>query len=340
MEKTRGKDILKVAVVSALAIGMFSAAFMGANSLALAAATSGTEIIPPIAEPVSVTQNLPPEGFVQPNLTVIASPALNGHANNIVSAHAMPMEEAAGLGAQYIWDVFGESIDGMYVEMLFANWPSNSRTYWIGTVRRNRPVEVPDIETSVDAQGRTYIANETVHIEARIYNVNNVLYRFMIDAVTGLRVSISPWSGTVAMSCPKELEAAMYLRTSPERIEWQKRWQDMDAHARMVYLGLTSEDIEAYAQTARGFTERHFNNSTVVDFSDGVPHVGIVIDNNGNAAFEFTSVTFTATDDTGREAIVTIEAGTHSLSASGIVTEHNDFIPGFSYNRPGIEYIG
>ena len=210
----------------------------------------------------------------------------------------------------------------------------------MGTVRPSRPIAVPDVETSVDAQGRTYIANETVHIEARIYNANNELYRFMIDAVTGLRIDISPGSGMVTMSCPQELEAIMYLRTSPERIEWQKQWQNMDTQARMAYLGLTPEDIEGYAQTARGFADRHFNNSTVVDFSNTGLDVGIVIDENGNAAWEFGSVTFAATDDTGREAIITVAAGTQNLSAIGIRTGHNDFIPGFSYDRPGIEYIG
>ena len=129
MKKTRYKEIAKMAVVSAFAIGIFSAVLIGANNLAFAAATNGTQAIPSATEIADTPLVAAPADFQAPNLNVISSSSNNVHANNTISAAAMSMENAAQIGAQYIWDVFGESIDGMYVEMMFANWPSQSRTY-------------------------------------------------------------------------------------------------------------------------------------------------------------------------------------------------------------------
>jgi len=51
----------------------------------------------------------------------------------------------------------------------------------------------------------------------------------------------------------------------------------------------------------------------------------------------FGGIVFWISDDTGREAEIWVSAGTRSLRpGSGIRTQDNDFIPGFSYDSPGI----
>ena len=326
MKKTKGKETLKVVVASALAIGVFSAALIGANHLAFAAATNGTQVIPAAVTevPASAPQNLPPNGFQTPDLTVIGSPALGQHANNTASASAMSMEEAAQIGAQYIWDVFGESIDGMYVEMLFSSVPSHSRALWIGIV-------FPDNPASMEAND----------LQSRAHRAHNELYRFAIDAVTGLRVDISPGFGYVPQPSYEERQAlnetlSVTMRISDEQMAWHIAWEAMTTAERMTYLGLSQSDIEPYLQAGREFARSHFNNSTVVYTTESFNVLHNIIDRFATDTAGFGGIIFSVSDDTGREAEIWINAGTRCLRPGlGIRTEHNDFIPGFSYDRPG-----
>ncbi|MCL2856668.1 MAG: hypothetical protein FWE19_02945 [Oscillospiraceae bacterium] len=335
MKKTRGKDIIKMAAVSALAIGAFSAALIGANSLAFAAAASGTQAIPIATETIIITPNLPSESFQAPNLTILESPSLNEHTNNTVSAHAMPMEEAAQIGAQYIWDVFGESIDGMYVEMLFAAWPSQSRTYWIGRVAGssealdavNHARAVNHDRSEMDAAQGTY---DTLVKSDILITMESEQYRFIIDAVTGIRIDISTGFSAV-ISSPRDIEAMMEWRM----LLLELGWNDItDVHERIEHVGgVSPEALEAYTQTAKGFAERHFSSSAVVDVS----LIDIfIMPGSGNTISVLEAFIFTATDDTGREATIRIPVQSAEQRAVSITTQHNDLIPGFSYDRPGI----
>jgi len=340
MEKFR--ELMKVTLACVLSIGLFSAAFAGFNHLTFAAAraavTGGALVpIPDVVQnsPLGVTvlenggtyeagrgETLPyneEQEFIVPDLKVVASEGLNLHPNNIVSAAAMPMEEAAQIGARYIKDVFGECIGGMYVEMLFAAWPSQSRTYWIGIVF---PVLIELDENST--------------VEARIARANTELYRFIIDAVTGLRVDVSPGFGYIPQLTYEESRAVSEFRMSEARLEQIIAWQDMNADERLAYLGLSEESIEPYLETAREFARRHFNNSEL-DYETESFNVWSHIDRTSTSyGIEFGGIELIISDSTGREAIITVDAINRNLRPGlGIRTQHNDFIPGFSYDRPG-----
>jgi hypothetical protein len=167
MFKVKRNEILRVAAVALVCIGLFSAAFIGINTIALAAATSQTETLPPAAAinaPVVNTPIVPVEdtpAYQAPALTVDVPP--NGWFTP--SADALSPEEAADLGARYIWDVTGESIDGKFVSMFYSHAPSSTRAYWHGQVG--------------DSAGAT--------------EVNDVSYSFTICAVSGERIGIDIW---------------------------------------------------------------------------------------------------------------------------------------------------
>jgi len=319
MKTTRSKDILKMVAVSAFAIGVFSSALIGANHLAFAAATNEIQPISVTSEAAHIPPNLPPEGFQAPTLNIVSSPINNVHANNTVTASAMSMEEAAQIGAQYIWDVFGESIDGMYVEIMFAAWPSQSRTYWMGVVFPSNPDSM-----------------ETTDLQSRLHRAHNELYRFAIDAVTGLRVDISPGFGFIPQPSYEERQALSEWRMSGERLAWHIAWEEMSTAEHMSYLGLSQQDIQPYLQAAREFARRHFNNSALVYETEsfGVFH-NICRSDDGPASFG--GISFSISDDTGREAIIMVDAETRSLrSGLGIRTQDNDFIPGFIFVDDGL----
>jgi len=301
MQKTviRTKEVIKVAAVSVLSIGIFSAAFTGFNRLTFEAATSAAEPLPVVAAPAVIISA--PQVYEAPELTVVASPFMNQHENNTLSPHAMPMEEAAQIGAEYIWDLFGECIDGMEVEMLFAAWPSQSRTYWMGTVGSGADDE---------------------------------RFRFMIDAITGMRIDITAVLPQPEMS-REEMDLIRQRRSAEDWQAWAEAWYYKTNYERVEYLGLTMNDVEPYLQAARQYAERHFNNTTVMPETERFSlHVNRTANINiGEASATFGGIVFWIEDNTGREIVISIINGGY---LANIGSQHNDFIPGFRYEREGI----
>ena len=161
MLKKKSNEFIKMIATAILCIGVFSVAFMGINSIVFAAATNGAESIPLTTTSVNIpTENVPPEGFQSPTLTIYV-PMHEWHHDPSTNVHAMSAEEAAELGAQYIWEMFGVCIDGKVVEMAYTAWSSMTR-YWQGTVANS----IEDIEN------------------------HDTLFFFALDAVTGERINI------------------------------------------------------------------------------------------------------------------------------------------------------
>jgi len=175
MSNRKGRGIIITAVASVLSIGIFSALFIGANSIGLAEATGKTGTIAPrqaVVAPTAAAANADADltadvsdiGIIEdsqiPAMTIYES-SRDGIANHPRSASALTMEEAAEIGAYYIWDMFGDSIYGKHVEMFYTAFPSSTRTYWHGSVS--------------DSSG------ELAYL--------NAIYTFTIDAISGERVS-------------------------------------------------------------------------------------------------------------------------------------------------------
>ena len=162
MKKNKSNEFIKISAASILSIGLFSAAFIGINSLSFAAAANMAESQPSAA--VSAIHVLragiiPPKDYKKPEITIYECPEQYYEK----SVNALPMYEAAEIGAQYIWEVLGESIDGKTVEMYYAAIPCCTRSWWTGAV----------------ADTKAELANH----EAQ--------FRFIIDAVSGERIDIS-----------------------------------------------------------------------------------------------------------------------------------------------------
>ena len=165
MIKKKCKEIFKVVMTSAIAIGMFSAGFMGINSLTLSAATSFNGSVPVMAAELTIpVENTAPQN--SPSLSVYVS-TRDWHHDASTNANALSAEEAAKLGAQYIAEMFGICLDGMVVEMAYTAWPSQTRTLWSGT-----------------------IANSMADIENQ-----DMLFFFTLDAVTGERIDVNSLYG-------------------------------------------------------------------------------------------------------------------------------------------------
>ena len=291
-----------------MALGMFSAAFVGINALAFSSSTGLVENLPPITAPVVIpAEQTSPEGFKEPTLTV----ALGEHQMSEPSANALSKYDAARIGAQYIWEMFGECIDGKYVTLWYSVHPSHTRAYWRGNVSI-APFNIPNRIASEDED------MEALR-EARMLHIRQQLFSFAIDAVTGEWIDIS--------------------RLTVSEMSDEVRNAIIDADPVYLYnlrsAGAAPVQIDEHSQIAVEHAARHFASTEVVNVEFmGAAVSGFGLDENGNLSVTSRVLMFDVTDSTGRVANVTFDEATGRLS--NIITAHNDIVPGFAFSGPGL----
>jgi len=301
--KKKGKEILKVVTATALSIGIFSAAFIGINDFALAAATNVTESItltapPPIIPPSNTATNTGNETPQTAGITLsvhVGSVHIEGR-DLIPSANALPPETAAQIGAQYILDVLGECIDGSTVWLHYSSMPSMTRSFWRGSV----------------------IASEST-------DLNDTMFAFVLDAITGERIDI--------FNATNQLEGQMALTEEIQNALMEaRRNMDPDRFYELRTGGPPPPQLNAHIEAATKYAARHFVKTEIVS----VEFLGTVathfdVDANGNLVVIGRQITFAVIDSTGRVADVTI--GEETLTLIRISTQHNDLVP--SANQRG-----
>jgi predicted small secreted protein len=307
MTKNKSKEFFKALGIAALAIGLFSAAFVGINTLAFAASTSAVESLYPAAASVVIpTEQAPANDFVEPTLTV--SLVQN---QSTPSANALSPDEAALIAAEYIWQMFGESIDGKYVLIWYSAHPSHTRAYWMGSV--------------AEQTQETMTRDATLTERARLQQARN--FTFTIDAVTGEWIDIGRGIGAGVMS--DDVRNALY-ELSNDRTR-------VDEFYNLRRGGSAPEQLDEHADIALEHAARHFAGTEVVsvEFNNfGVSQFDL--DENGNLFAAVRMLMFEVTDNTGRVAQVLIDETTGELL--NINTLHNDIVPGFrfaAYERSG-----
>jgi len=190
LKKRTFGEVAKVAAMSLAMVGVFGAALMGANRLAFANAASRTLEVPPFAA-MSATQNLHASassgdmGMTIANAlsaeqstrrdlivkeTMVHRWGWGSERANERSETALSAEEAAQIGAQYIYEMFGECIDGATVQMTFNGHMQH----------RGRP----GVWTGVVGDGFT---PEGVEFEMPL---GLLRYIFMLNAETGEAIQV------------------------------------------------------------------------------------------------------------------------------------------------------
>lgn len=161
MKQNKKSEFIRVIIISALVMGLFSVMFIAANNWVLSSTIGNIDAVPLITTFVNIpSEAIPPEDFKEPLITVyeVSSEWFTSNSN------ALSAEAAAHLGAQYIWEVFGESIDGKTIEMFYIALPFPFAEYWSGSV----------VESKRDPK-----------------NHHESLFEFTINAFSGRRVDIS-----------------------------------------------------------------------------------------------------------------------------------------------------
>ena len=303
MERIKGKGIFITALAVVLTIGTFSALFIGANTIAFATANNREVSLPETTTPVSTQaiENAIPEGYKSPSITVVEN-----HDRNIgtKSPNALTAEEAAELGAQYIWEVMGESIDGATVELYYLSFPSSTRPYWYGNVIVGTRMEM--LQNPVIGEDGQYVLDKDGYILMQDYQefeVEEYSFYFILDGVTGERVSIH--------RCILPEIRMM----DPNRLPTPKTQQEVDAE-NAQFRAMSGQ----YQQLVEEYAQKHFNNTKVVSVEYEL----------GFSRFDgISQLLFIAIDETGREANITFDINNKQMI--GLCTQGNDIVPGYDF---------
>jgi len=267
-------SILKIAGVSAISFGLLGASLVGLNNTALAhvidtnAPLALMASVPTystlVADAAQLTETVETNAFTAPNLRVYDKT----ESYVAVSAYAISIDEAAQIGAEYIWEMFGIDIDGLAVELRYNNFqPHNTLSVFHGTVLTGTDVSL----------------------------------NFMLDAITGERMMISRRTINTPDADVSEAWAMMQRAAGSGRCAFP--------------VELSQEEQDVYLELARGFAQKHFNNSNVAEISFTTALASSFDrDANGNIIVTSRRLHFDATDDAGREIMVSVYQGSQELS--------------------------
>ena len=266
----------------------------------------------------SAQDNVPaPESSHAHNVTIINT----SHEGTEINPSALSIEAATLVGIQYIYDVFGESVAGMYVEMEFSDWDHITRTLWHGAVtdkyrntleNRARINELNDeFMARLDAGENSEDVFEDMSDLFGAIGYNPARFYFFIDAITGERIDI--WKTTAQMLTVNE---SMPLHEYIDQ-EWDSDWDTAFA------VDIDPQKEDELGQIAREYAQRQFYNSTIADVHFEGAFASFIYKGGGFNRESY--ATFTAINDTGREARISIHV--ESRTVTSINTMSNDFIP-------------
>ena len=272
--------------------------------------------------PAVILNGNPAQGGSQP-ATIHNVNLINITQENVtISPTALPIAEAAQVGIQYILDIFGKDVAGMYVELEFANWDHLTRTLWHGAVsdvnRNSMEFRLRSQELNDALMARLEAGEEWEDVmadmaeEFRLIRYTPALFYFFIDADSGKRIDI--WRQTDAQRHAMDESISL-----PEYIEqeWDGDWEAAFS------VDIDPQEIHALGQIARAYAQRHFNNSVVANMDFESAFASPIYTGGGFARDQF--AVFVITDDTGREARVTVHVESRMLNS--INTMSNDFVP-------------
>ena len=297
--KKMKKSIMALALATGMLMiggGLFISNALGSPILA------ETELTYASAPATSTVQNSPREGFVTPSLTVEVP---DWTYRQIPSPDALSPEEAALIGAQYIWEVFGICIDGKFVVLNYWDWETHSRTYWHGNVTDSAAEFIAQAQNS---------------------------FAFQIDAVTGEWINIHHFANFRDFIADEFIDRFESLMLTEEGRLWYN--EAIDA----VNASLQPpESLDEYLQVIMEYASRHFINTEVVNVEFVCIRAYQITDENENLIAVANVLRFTATDSTGRIAEMILDEQTREVLM--IVTDSNDVLPEFR-NTPRVWAIG
>ena len=312
MKKARSKrkELIMVAVVSTLSIGLFSASSLGINQFTFAAATNRAEPLSNVVEYDYSTLDIQSELDAE-ETEKAADTDLDVYEKEsdffyedasdldiLEESNFLYEDTSDNTVHQPIVDLDTEIIQSPTLELEIQEHQDSMPT---STMSR---AEVTQIGTRYisDMFGTSF---EGLYISMDYYDgtswwegivsSSEFEYRFVINGITGQRVSLTRRPLPFHSSTEEQLQEAS---NALEAIGW--RQNNMPIHSKVAFDGVSSQ-VYRHKQAAREYAVQHFKPSTVTDF-----HLTNLADAYVNAAGDVIvqCFIFGAIDDTGREAYI------------------------------------
>ena len=140
--RSEGKHVKKSVLAAAMIIGASTMMFQGFTQVAAAAEYNKTNTVPTsyvsyMDQSSSTAKNSQPEGYKKANYTV-RDIDLEYYRNQTPTSKDMAKKDAAEIGAQALWSVYGLGLDGQVIEMGYQPATSDlPRSSWCGDVLIN-----------------------------------------------------------------------------------------------------------------------------------------------------------------------------------------------------------
>jgi|GEM_PF-3195978 len=254
--------------------------------------------------------------FVPPSFTLVDESLTNPSGlidANIPDGFVAPIsrEAAADIAAEYIWDMLGVSIEGMYVETGLVSWPVHTAYYWV--VMAGSQLHIRTCFITGEDSG--FVAGE------------DYTYMVKIDTHTGQRVSIRQLQNR------PEAPEVFSREEFQSQIDAFWAFQTLSPDEQLAYFGITPEMFNAYRQIAMEFADRHSDSALVdVQFGNTVGVIYMIteftIDENREAGLVLQGFTFMATYEDGTVADLEIATSErHSRTIISIDISANNICP-------------
>jgi len=253
-----------------------------------------SELLTPKQTVVNQTIVIAPEPVLEEFRPPVLTIELDPGSEPIVAADTLSPEEAAQIGAKYIWAMLGDSIDGMTVIMSYTNAEWSVRSYWQGTVLDSAPGEY----------------------------FGRMPFQFKIDAVTGEWLDIS------------NITAIGNLNTGFDLIETEEEWQrfhftseyqiTLTPEETQLYLEVANEFATRHFQDSR---------ATTFTIQDKTTALALTRDADGNLIATAHKIRVAAIDDDSGRYTMIIELCSQTLQLL-YIWSFSDPMPGYVYDGP------
>ncbi len=171
--RSEGKHVKKSVLAAVMIIGASTMMFQGFTQVAAAVEYNNTNTVPTsyvsyMEQSASTAKNSLPEGYKKANYTV-RDIDLAYYRNQTPTSKDMAKKDAAEIGAQALWSVYGLSLEGQVIEMGYQS-PTDSfpRSSWYADVlingERSYYFEVDSVTGELFGVGYSRTLNQNVSV--------------------------------------------------------------------------------------------------------------------------------------------------------------------------------
>lgn len=300
MKESIRKEGLKTILLGGLAVTVFGGVFIATNNYALAASHNKNISVPTSYQDSNGSAKTSID-YVKANYKVVQNKVMT-----CTNSNAISVNDAAEMGAQYLWDMFKVDLTGKTIYMSFTVNPSTGIAHWNG--------DIFDNENQI---------SETMPE-----------YGFTIEAISGARDSAQynlsdkiVYKGQKTIQYKQSEADSYYKANCDEFLKLAKNFAEKNMKSKPV----SAEFVNTSASLAPGYTfEVPEGKTTTFAVADGqIEDRGLIkVSPYGKFEASYVAVNILVKDANGNKTNVSIDATNKTLISINNVYTGIDYDPG------------